>query len=202
MRIGEDNGVRTTALLTRMDTVLGRAAGNAVEVQESLDILDGGGPTDVIEVTVALAAEMLRLAGIDADPASVLASGAVRPVFDAIIAAQGGDVHAGLPEAEHRQTVNAVRSGWVTRLDCLSVGIAVWRLGAGRAHKDDAVSAVAGAICLKKPGEQVTQGEPIIELRAEDPKLFDVAVAALEGAIDIGDDRVEPEALIVERITS
>lgn len=202
VQIGEDNGVRTTALLTRMDTVLGRAAGNAVEVQESLDILDGGGPRDVVEVTVALAAEMLSLAGIDADPESVLASGAVRPVFDAIVAAQGGDVHAGLPEAEHRQTVNAPRSGWVMRLDCLSVGIAVWRLGAGRAHKDDPVSPVAGAICLKKPGEQVTQGEPIVELRAEDPRLFDVAVAALEGAVDIGDDRVEPEALIVERITS
>ena len=202
VQIGGDNGVRTTALLTRMDTVLGRAAGNAVEVQESLDILDGGGPGDVVEVTIALAAEMLDLAGIDADPARVLASGAARPVFDAIVAAQGGDIHVALPEAEHRQTVNAPRSGWVTRLDCLSVGIAVWRLGAGRAHKDDPVSPVVGAICLKKPGEQVTQGEPIIELRAEDPRLFDVALAALEGAVDIGDDRVEPEALIVERITS
>ena len=129
--IGESHGVSTTALITRMDTVLGRAAGNAVEVEESLRTLDGAGPADVVEVTVALAREMVRLAGIEADPAAVLASGAARAVFDAMIAAQGGDLTESLPEAGHRDTIIADRPGFVTRLDCRSVGVAAWQLGAG-----------------------------------------------------------------------
>ncbi len=201
VQIGESHGVRTTALLTRMDTVLGRSAGNAVEVQESLDILDGGGPADVIEVTVALAEEMVSLAGIDADPAAVLASGDARRVFDAMIAGQGGDISVGLPEADHRQIVEADRTGFVTRLDCLSVGIAAWRLGAGRAQQGDPVSPVAGVMCLKKPGEEVTAGEPILELRTDDPSLFGAATAALGGAVDIEEECPAPEALVVERVT-
>ncbi|MFV2038659.1 MAG: thymidine phosphorylase, partial [Acidimicrobiales bacterium] len=187
---------------TRMDTVLGRAAGNAVEVQESLDVLGGGGPADLIEVTVALAREMIDLAGIDADPAEVLASGAARPVFDAMVAGQGGDIGAGLPEAEHNHVVTADRAGWITRLDSRSVGIAAWRLGAGRARKEDPVSPVAGIVCLKKPGEAVEAGEAVLELRTEEPGRFDGARAALAGAMSIEDAPVEPEPLIVERITA
>ncbi len=202
VRIGEDYGVKTSALLTRMDTVLGRAAGNAVEVEESLEVLDGGGPGDVIEVTVALAREMVALAGLDADPAGVLASGAARPVFDAMVAAQGGDLGAGLPSAEHRHMVVADRTGHLNRLDCRSVGIAAWRLGAGRARKEDPVSAVAGVICHKKPGEAVEAGEPVLELMTEDPARFDAATAALDGAIGIGHEPEPVPPLVVERIGS
>ncbi|MBT3247968.1 MAG: thymidine phosphorylase, partial [Actinobacteria bacterium] len=135
--LGEDHGVRTVALLTDMETVLGRAAGNALEVTESLEVLAGGGPADVIEITVALAREMLALVDIDIDPAEVLASGAALEVFEKMVAAQGGDLSAGLPVAELQQQVVAQESGYLSRLDCRSVGVAAWRLGAGRARKED-----------------------------------------------------------------
>ncbi len=198
--IGESHGVSTTALITRMDTVLGRAAGNAVEVEESLRTLDGAGPADVVEVTVALAREMVRLAGIEADPAAVLASGAARGVFDAMIAAQGGDLTESLPEASHRDTIIADRPGFVTRLDCRSVGVAAWQLGAGRTRKEDPVSATAGVICMKKPGEPVESGEPVIELRSDDPDRFAGARVSLREAIDIDPEPPTPVPLVVETI--
>jgi len=200
VRIGNDHGVRTSALITNMDTVLGRAAGNAVEVQESIDVLDGGGPDDLVEVTLALAREMVSLAGLDADPAEVLASGRARTVFDEMIAAQGGDLSQGLPEAEHRVTIDATESGYVTRLDALPVGVAAWRLGAGRARKEDPVSPVAGVICLRKPGERVSAGEPLLELRSDDPQRFAAAEAALAGAIAIGPEPPTPHPLIANTI--
>ena len=200
VEIGESHGVNTTALITRMDTVLGRAAGNAVEVEESLQVLDGGGPSDVVEVTVALAREMVRLAGIEADPAAVLASGAARGVFEAMITAQGGDLAKPLPEASHRDTIVADRSGFITRIDCRSAGVAVWRLGAGRTRKEDPVSAVAGVICMKKPGEPVERGEPMIELRSDDPDRLAGAKDSLRGAIDIGSEPPDAVSMIVETI--
>jgi thymidine phosphorylase len=200
--IGHDHGVRTSALITNMDTVLGRTAGNALEVIESLECLGGGGPDDLIEVTVALAVEMLRLSGIDADPAAVLASGAALPVFERMVKAQGGDLDAGLPQAEHRRVIESRSSGYLARLDGRSVGIAAWRLGAGRARKEDAVSPTAGVVCLAKPGDVVAEGQPLLELHADDPARFDSAIDALEGAIEIGATRVERPPLVVERITA
>lgn len=200
--IGSDHGVRTSALITSADTVLGRAAGNALEVAESLECLRGEGPSDLIEVTVALAREMLELAGIDADPAEVLSSGSALPVFEQMVAAQHGDLSVGLPEAEHRHVIESKSSGHLNRLDGLSVGIAAWRLGAGRARKEDPVSPTAGVICLAKPGETVAQGQPLLELHADDPALFEGATAALQGAIEIGREPVDPMPLIAERITA
>ena len=198
--LGEDHGVRTVALLTDMETVLGRAAGNALEVTESLEVLAGGGPADVIEITVALAREMLALVDIDIDPAEVLASGAALEVFEKMVAAQGGDLSAGLPAAEHQQQVVAQESGYLSRLDCRSVGVAAWRLGAGRARKEDPVSPTAGVICLAKPGDKVEAGQPLLELHSDDADRFDPALAALEGALSISENAPAVRPLIVDRI--
>tara|TARA_B100000315_G_scaffold5926_1_gene5956 strand:+ start:659 stop:1933 length:1275 start_codon:yes stop_codon:yes gene_type:complete len=198
--LGEHNGVRTVALLTAMDTVLGRTAGNALEVTESVEVLDGGGPPDLVEVTLALADEMVALAGLDADPAEVLASGRARAVWDDMVRAQGGDPSATLPVAPHVETVVADASGVLGRLDCLSVGIAAWRLGAGRARKEDPVSAAAGIVCLAKPGDPVEVGQPVLELHADDPARFATAREALEGAIEVSDEPPTPMPLIVDRI--
>ncbi|HIM64965.1 MAG TPA: thymidine phosphorylase [Acidimicrobiia bacterium] len=198
--LGESNGVRTVALLTAMHTVLGRTAGNALEVVEALEVLEGGGPADLVEVTLALADEMAALAGLDADPAAVLASGRPREVFGEMVAAQGGDLSADLPVAPHVEVVTVDEAGWLGRLDCLSVGIAAWRLGAGRARKEDAVSPSAGVVCLAKPGDAVQAGQPVLELHAEEPALFDAAREALRDAIDVVDEAPVPQPLIVDRI--
>jgi thymidine phosphorylase len=198
--LGESNGVRTVALLTAMHTVLGRTAGNALEVVEALEVLEGGGPVDLVEVTLALADEMVALAGLDADPAAVLASGRPREVFGEMVAAQGGDLSADLPVAPHVEVVTVDEAGWLDRLDCLSVGIAAWRLGAGRARKEDAVSPSAGVVCLAKPGDAVQAGQPVLELHAEEPALFDAAREALRDAIDVVDEAPVPQPLIVDRI--
>jgi thymidine phosphorylase len=183
--LGAEHGVRTRALVTRMDTPLGRAVGNAVEVEEAVAALHGDGPDDLMEVTYALARVMLDLAGIDADPAAAIASGRALDAYRAMIRVQGGDPDAPLPQARHRQEVlPAPRDGWLTRLDALAVGVAAWRLGAGRARKEDAVSHTAGVRCLAKPGDYVRQGQPILELRADDPARFEEAFEAI-GAPDV-----------------
>ncbi len=149
--LGEENGVRTRALVTRMDTPLGRAVGNALEVEEAVAALRGDGPQDLMEVTFALAGHMLELAGIDADPRQAIASGRALDTFKQMIRVQGGDPEAPLPRAEHRrEALQAPADGWVTRLDALAVGVAAWRLGAGRARKEDGVSHTAG---VRVPGE-------------------------------------------------
>jgi thymidine phosphorylase len=198
--LGERNGVRTVALLTAMHTVLGRTAGNALEVAESVEVLDGGGPADLVEVTLALAREMVELAGLDADPAEVLASGRARAVWDDMVRAQGGDPEAVLPVAPHVETVDAEVSGVLGRLDCRSVGIAAWRLGAGRARKEDPVSPSAGIVCLAKPGDPVEAGQPVLELHAEDPSRFAAAREALQDALEVSDEPPTPKPLIVDRI--
>jgi thymidine phosphorylase len=199
--LGNAHGVRTTALLTRMDTPLGRAVGNAVEVQESVATLHGDGPADLVEVTLALATEMLALAGIDADPAAALADGRALQRYRAMITAQGGDPDAELPSARHMTVVRAESGGWIRALDARSVGVAAWRLGAGRARKEDPVSAAAGIICLVKPGDQVDAGQPVLELRSDDPGRFDRALEALAGALEIGPQPPEPAGLILDRIS-
>jgi thymidine phosphorylase len=198
--LGNAYGVRTSALLTRMDTPLGRAVGNAVEVEESVATLRGQGPADLVEVTLALAAEMLRLAGLSADPAAALADGSALERYREMIRAQDGDPDAPLPSAQHTEIVTAQSAGQLQTLDARAVGVAAWRLGAGRARKEDPVSASAGIICLAKPGDAVSDGQPVLELRTDDPGKFDRAREALAGAIQIGPDAPEPAAVILDRI--
>ena len=195
------HGVRTSALLTAMDTPLGRAVGNALEVEESVATLRGAGPEDLVEVTLALAREMLALAGIQADPAAALADGRALARYQ-MIAAQGGDPAAPLPAATHTTVVSAAESGYLRGLDAFAVGVAAWRLGAGRARKEDAVSASAGVVCLAKPGDQVTAGQPVLELRTDEEARFGRALEALEGAISIGPRPPEPRPAVLERIGS
>jgi len=191
--LGEGHGVRTRALLTTMDTPLGRTVGNAVEVEESIAALEGYGPADLMEVTLALAAQMLELAGIDADPAAAIADGRALESYRKMVRAQGGDPDAPLPRAAYIQTaLPAPADGWLTRLDALQVGIAAWRLGAGRARKEDAVSAAAGVICLAKPSDRVRKGQPLAELRTDDENRFGPALAALDGAVEISEQPPPP----------
>jgi thymidine phosphorylase len=198
--LGNAYGVRTSALLTRMDTPLGRAVGNAVEVEESVAVLRGQGPPDLVEVTLALAAEMVRLAGLSADPAAALADGSALERSREMIKAQDGDPEAPLPSAEHAEIVTSQSDGWLQALDARGVGVAAWRLGAGRARKEDPVSASAGIICLVKPGDAVAAGQPVLELRTDDPAKFERAREALAGAIVTGPDAAAPPALILDRI--
>jgi thymidine phosphorylase len=200
VRLGNGHGVRTSALLSRMDMPLGRAVGNAVEVEEAVATLRGEGPADLVAVTLALATEMLRLAGITADPGAALADGRALSSYRAMITAQGGDPDAPLPVAPHAEVVTAEQAGWMTALDARAVGVAAWRLGAGRARKEDPVSASAGVICLVKPGEPVEAGQPLLELRADDPARFERARAALAAAIGIGPHPPEPADPILERV--
>jgi thymidine phosphorylase len=190
--LGAEHQVRTRALLTRMDTPLGRAVGNAVEVAEAVEALQGHGPPDLMEVTVALARQMLALAGLTAGPAAALADGRALATYRAMVRAQGGDPDAPLPRAAHTHLVPAPGSGWLTRLDALAVGTAAWRLGAGRARKEDEVSATAGIICLAKPGDRVQAGQPVLELRADEPERFGPALAALDGAIAVSEQGPPP----------
>ncbi|HET9895138.1 MAG TPA: thymidine phosphorylase [Streptosporangiaceae bacterium] len=200
VRLGTESGVSTVALLTSMDQPLGRAVGNAVEVAESIDTLHGAGPADLTEVTLALAREMLALAGIPADPAAALADGRALAKYRQMIAGQGGDPDAPLPVAPCSEVVVAKTGGWLRRLDALAVGTACWRLGAGRARKEDSVSAGAGVICLAKPGERVEAGQPLLELRADDPDRFGAALGALSSGIEIGPEPPVIGPAVIERI--
>ncbi len=195
--IGAAHGVATTAVLTDMSVPLGRAVGNALEVAESVDVLRGGGPADVVALTVALAKEMLALAGIDADPAAVLASGAAYPVWEAMIAAQGGDPAAPLPRARHVEELRADRSGVLERLDALAVGVAAWRLGAGRARKEDAVQAAAGVRLLVDVGDEVEAGQPLLELHTDTPDAVPGVLTALSGGVVVGDGPAPPRPALI-----
>jgi thymidine phosphorylase len=198
--IGQAHGVRTAAMLTAMNTPLGRAVGNAIEVAEALDVLGGGGPADVRDLSVAEAEAMLRLAGVDGDPAKALTDGRALDKFREMIRAQGGDPDKPLPDSPVLGVVPAPRDGFVTRMDAYAVGMASWRLGAGRSRPGEAVSAAAGVMCLAKPGEPVTKGQPVLELHGDDPGRLDAARAELDGAIDFGDAAPPPSPLILERI--
>jgi thymidine phosphorylase len=198
--IGITHGQKVTALLTDMSVPLGRAVGNAVEVAEAVEVLKGGGPQDVVDLTVALAKEMLDLAGVEADPAEVLASGAAYETWSRMIAAQGGDPDADLPEPKHVHVIEAPRDGVLGRLDALAVGLAAWRLGAGRARKEDPVQAAAGVVCHVKPGEAVVSKAPLLELHTDTPDAVEGALAALAGAFDITDEAPASTGLILETI--
>jgi thymidine phosphorylase len=186
--LGTAAGVTTVALLTDMSTPLGLTAGNALEVQESVDVLAGGGPGDVVELTLALAREMLSAAGHDqVDPADRLADGSAMDVWRAMIRAQGGDVDAELPRARESCVVSAPSSGVLTSLDALAVGVAAWRCGAGRSRKEDPVQAGAGVVLHAKPGDRVRQGEPLVTLLSDDAGRFGRAEEALAGGYEIRD---------------
>lgn len=201
--LGNDSGVATTALLTDMNSPLGRAIGNANEVRESVEVLAGGGPADVVELTVALAREMLALAGQpDADVEAALKDGRAMDVWRRMIVAQDGDPDAALPVARETHTVLASRSGVVTRLEALPFGIAAWRLGAGRARPQDAVVHAAGIDLHAQLGERVEAGHPLFTLSAEDAARFPRALEALEGAWEIGDAAPTASARVAERITA
>ena len=201
--LGSDAGVTTVALLTDMDTPLGRTAGNAIEVTESVEVLQGGGPADVVELTVALAREMLAAAGrADVDPADKLADGSAMDAWRAMISAQGGDPDASLPVAKEEHVVQAPSDGVLTRLDAMAVGMAAWRLGAGRARKEDPVQAGAGVVWHARPGDEVRAGDPLFTLLTDTPERFDRALAALEGGYDIAPAGTahEPRPLVIDRI--
>ncbi|MGA1089931.1 MAG: thymidine phosphorylase, partial [Candidatus Nanopelagicales bacterium] len=177
--LGRDEGVRTRALVTAMDVPLGVAAGNALEVAESVEVLAGGGPEDVVELTLLLARHMLELVGIDADPAEAIASGTAMDHWRRMIMAQGGDPDAPLPRAAVIETLTAEQSGVVTECDALAIGRAAWRLGAGRATKDDPVSAAAGIEVLAKPGDEVAQGQALLRLHTDEESRIAPALAIL-----------------------
>jgi thymidine phosphorylase len=200
--LGKAAGVHTVALLTDMATPLGLSAGNAVEVAESVEVLAGGGPADVVELTLALAREMLAGAGVtDVDPADRLADGSAMDAWKAMIRAQGGDPDAPLPTARESHVVTAPASGTLTRLDAMAVGLAAWRLGAGRARKEDPVQAGAGVVWHARPGDAVAEGQPLLTLLTDEPERFERALESLEGGYDVGDDAsYTPTDLVLDRI--
>ncbi|GHJ61334.1 thymidine phosphorylase [Nocardioides sp. OK12] len=201
--LGNDAGVTTVALLTDMSTPLGLTAGNAIEVAESVDVLAGGGPADVVELTVALAREMLTAAGVtDVDPADKLADGSAMDAWKKMIRAQGGDPDADLPRAKEEHVVEASTSGVLTRLDAMAVGMAAWRLGAGRARKEDPVQAGAGVVWHARPGDEVTAGQPLFTLLTDEPERFDRALASLEDGYDVAEDArgFTPDPLVIDRV--
>ncbi|WP_235735787.1 thymidine phosphorylase [Nocardioides alcanivorans] len=202
--LGQDAGVNTVALVTDMATPLGLTAGNGVEVAESVEVLAGGGPADVVELTVALAREMLAGAGRDdVDPADVLASGKAMDVWRAMIRAQDGDPDAPMPTPKETHVVAAPSSGVLTRLDALSVGVASWRLGAGRARKEDPVQAAAGITWHARPGDSVVEGAPLFTLQTDAPERFARALESLEGGYDIAPAGTPFEAapLVIDRLS-
>jgi len=202
VQLGKDAGVDTVALLTNMNVPLGNAIGNANEVRESVEVLAGGGPADVVELTIALAREMLELAGVhDADVAGALRNGQAMDTWNAMIRAQGGDPAAALPVAKETHVVTATRSGVLIEQQALPFGIAAWRLGAGRARKQDPVQHSAGIDLHAKLGDTVTEGQPLFTLNADEPERFARALEALEGAYAIGDEAPQLEPLIAGRIS-
>jgi thymidine phosphorylase len=204
VRLGNDAGVTTRALITAMDVPLGLTVGNAIEVEESVEVLAGGGPSDVVELTILLAREMLDLAGLpDADPAQALRDGRAMDSWRRLIQAQGGDPDAPLPVAAESDILRADVGGLVTRLDAMSVGVAAWRLGAGRARKEDAVSAGAGIRLHVKPGDVVEAGAPLMTLLADDPGRFGAAREALTGAVVVSavGSTIERLPLMIDRLT-
>ena len=201
VEIGGAEGVIAVALLTDMSVPLGLTAGNALEVEEAIEVLAGGGPSDVVELTLALAHEMIAAVGRnDHDPADLLASGAAMDVWRSMIKAQGGDPDAKLPVARETDVIIAEQNGVLQSLDALAVGEAVWRLGAGRARKEHTVQAGAGVQLHAKPGARVRAGEPLITLHTDTPERFVRAREALAGAYTIGGAAPLERPLIIDRV--
>jgi thymidine phosphorylase len=203
VQLGKDAGVNTSALLTDMSTPLGLKIGNALEVEESVEVLAGGGPADVVELTVALATEMLSLAGVkDVDVAAALSDGRAMDKWRAMISAQGGDPDATLPAAKETQTVFAEAEGVITELDALSVGLASWRLGAGRARKEDPVQFGAGVTLHAQLGDTVKKGDSLYTLHTDEPARFERALETIAKAYSIEPRGQVSRKLILDRITN
>ena len=203
--LGTDAGVTTVALLTDMSTPLGLTAGNAMEVAESVDVLAGGGPRDVVDLTLALAREMLVAAGVDdVDPADRLADGSAMDVWRRMIAAQGGDPGAPMPRATETHVLQAPRTGVLTTLDAMAVGLAAWRLGAGRARKEDPVQAAAGVVMHAKPGDTVSEGQDLLTLHTDEPVRFERALAALTDGVVVSAPGTACDAtpLVLDRVAA
>ncbi|OZC78662.1 thymidine phosphorylase [Rhodococcus sp. 06-462-5] len=201
VELGTDAGVRTLAVLTAMDTPLGLTAGNALEVRESVEVLAGGGPADIVELTITLARTMLAAAGIEGiDPADKLADGSAMDRWRTMIAAQGGDPDAALPVARESQDFIAATDGVVTELDAMGVGLAAWRLGAGRERQGEPVQAAAGVRLHAKPGDRVRAGDRLATLYTDTPERFEYAQQALESSWGIGATASQPRPLVIDRI--
>ncbi|AXO33119.1 thymidine phosphorylase [Micromonospora sp. B006] len=201
VELGGAHGVRTVALLTDMSTPLGLAVGNAVEVTESVEVLAGGGPADVVELTLALAREMLHAAGLpDADPEAALRDGRAMDSWRTMIRAQGGDPDAPMPTANEVEVVTAAEDGWVAELDAYAIGVAAWLLGAGRARKEDPVSIPSGVVLHKRRGDRVRVGDPLFEVRAEHAERIPAALAEAREAVRIAPDAPDATPLVIERI--
>jgi thymidine phosphorylase len=202
VQLGQDAGVKTSALLTDMSTPLGLKIGNALEVEESVEVLAGGGPADVIEITIELATEMLRLAGkTDVDVRAALKDGRAMDKWRAMIQAQGGDPDAELPIAKEAQTVTASSDGVITKLDALSVGLASWRLGAGRARKEDPIQFGAGVTLHAQLGDSVKAGDPLYTLHTDEPARFERASETIKNAYSIEAQAVVERKLVLDRIS-
>lgn len=196
VQLGKDAGVKTAALLTDMSTPLGLTIGNALEVEESVEVLAGGGPADVVELTVELAREMLRLSGIDVDPSQNLRNGKAMDKWRQMIMAQGGDPQAELPKAKHEHTVVATESGVVTKLDALAFGVASWRLGAGRERKEDAVALGAGIRLHAQLGSNVVAGQPLYTMYTDEDARFQRALDVVADQLEIGADAPERKIIL------
>jgi thymidine phosphorylase len=204
VELGKHAGVNTRALVTAMDVPLGLTAGNALEVRESIEVLAGGGPADVVELTITLAREMLDAAGIRPlhDPADALANGAAMDSWRAMIVAQGGDPSAPLPVAQEQQQIVAHDSGEIVEMNALAVGVSAWRLGAGRERLGESVQFGAGIEIHAKPGERVVAGQPLFTLHTDEPERFPRAIEALAHSVRISNtgEKVERLPLILEKI--
>jgi len=200
VELGKAHGVTTVALLTDMNTPLGRAVGNGLEVAESLEVLAGGGPDDVVELTVALAREMLTAVGIDADPAAALRDGRAMDSWRAMIRAQGGDPEAPLAQPHAHEVVRASQAGFVSHVDAMGIGLAAWRLGAGRARKEDPVSAAAGVLLRVQPGDRVEAGDVLCDLYADDDRRISAGRADAERAFTLADAPSARTALVMDRV--
>lgn len=203
VQLGLDAGVKTRALVTAMDVPLGLTAGNALEVRESIEVLAGDGPADVVELTILLAREMIDAAGIvGKDPADALKDGSAMDHWKRMISAQGGDPDAVLPVAREQQVILATQSGIMTKMDAMKVGVCAWRLGAGRSKQGEKVQAGAGVEMHAKPGDYIAKGSPLLTLHTDEPARFERATEILNGAIEIVENgKVDRLPLVIERIT-
>jgi thymidine phosphorylase len=203
VELGAAHGVPTRALLTDMSCPLGATVGNAIEVAEALDVLAGGGPPDVVELVLRLAGEMLELTGIDArDPAQTLRDGTAMDRFRQLVAAQGGDLSVPLPIGAHSETVTASRGGTMGDIDAMAVGLAAWRLGAGRSRPGEKVQCGAGVRIHRRRGEPVAPGAALFTLYTDTPERFGAAMAELDGGWSVGDTQPVSRPLIIDRITT
>ncbi len=202
VQLGQDAGVKTSALLTDMSTPLGLKIGNALEVEESIEVLTGGGPADVVELTVELAREMLAQVGITGvDPSENLANGKAMDLWRKMITAQGGDLDAPMPKAKEWHTIRATESGYLYQLDALSLGVSSWRLGAGRERKEDAVQFGAGIELHHQLGAQVNQGDALMTLFTDTPEKFERAIEIATSGIKISEEQPPERKLILGKIS-